>query len=148
MDIVGGKWKALILWALNERTHRFGELKRMLPGVSEKMLAQQLRELESDAIVHRDVFDEVPPRVEYSLTEVGVALNAALTPLSSRRGRRSLLRRRRRGPPCSSNRGPAPTGCRIWPKFSASALRRAGRQWRGVQRRSARDACLDDDARR
>lgn len=81
MDIVGGKWKALILWALNERTHRFGELKRTVPGVSEKMLAQQLRELESDGIVHREVFDEVPPRVEYSLTEVGVALNAALVPL-------------------------------------------------------------------
>lgn len=81
MDVVGGKWKALILWALNERTHRFGELKRAVPGVSEKMLAQQLRELEVDGIVHRAVYDEVPPRVEYSLTEVGVALNAALLPL-------------------------------------------------------------------
>ena len=81
MDVVGGKWKALILWALNERTHRFGELKRAVPGVSEKMLAQQLRELEGDGIVHRAVYDEIPPRVEYSLTEVGVALNAALAPL-------------------------------------------------------------------
>jgi DNA-binding HxlR family transcriptional regulator len=81
MDVVGGKWKALILWALNQRTHRFGELKRAVPGVSEKMLAQQLRELEGDGIVHRAVYDEVPPRVEYSLTEVGVTLNAALASL-------------------------------------------------------------------
>jgi len=81
MDVVGGKWKALILWALAERTHRFGELKRAVPGISEKMLAQQLRELEGDGIVHREVYPEVPPRVEYSLTPAGVALNAALAPL-------------------------------------------------------------------
>jgi DNA-binding HxlR family transcriptional regulator len=81
MDVVGGKWKALILWALGERTHRFGELRRALPGVSEKMLSQQLRELEADGIIHREVFDEVPPRVEYSLTQDGVALKAALAAL-------------------------------------------------------------------
>lgn len=81
MDVVGGKWKALILWALKERTHRFGELKRAVPGVSEKMLAQQLRELEGDGIVNRTIYDEVPPRVEYSLTEAGVTLNAALVSL-------------------------------------------------------------------
>lgn len=81
MDVVGGKWKALILWALNERTHRFGELKRALPGVTEKVLTEQLRELEADGIVHREVFDEVPPRVEYSLTADGVALNTALEAL-------------------------------------------------------------------
>ncbi|MGH2989190.1 MAG: winged helix-turn-helix transcriptional regulator [Solirubrobacterales bacterium] len=83
MDVVGGKWKALILWALNERTHRFDELKRALPGVSEKMLTQQLRELGGDGIVHRAVYDEVPPRVEYSLTDVGIALNTALAPLGA-----------------------------------------------------------------
>ncbi|MFC4011733.1 winged helix-turn-helix transcriptional regulator [Nonomuraea purpurea] len=78
MDVVGGKWKALILWALDARIHRFGELRRSLPGVSEKVLAQQLRELEADGIVSRTVFEETPPRVEYALTDEGVALLAAL----------------------------------------------------------------------
>ncbi|TQM71790.1 HxlR family transcriptional regulator [Actinomadura hallensis] len=81
MDVVGGKWKALILWALNERLHRFGELRRSLPGVSEKVLTQQLRELEADGIVRRTVFDETPHRVEYELTAEGAELHAALAPL-------------------------------------------------------------------
>ncbi|WP_308440279.1 winged helix-turn-helix transcriptional regulator [Streptomyces mashuensis] len=81
MDVVGGKWKVLILWALAERSCRFGELRRLLPGVSEKVLAAQLRELEGDGVVVREVYDEVPPRVVYSLTEAGVLLNGALAPL-------------------------------------------------------------------
>lgn len=81
MDVIGGKWKVLILWELGERVCRFGELRRALPGVSEKMLAQHLRELEADGIVHREDHDEARPRVEYSLTTAGVALNAALAPL-------------------------------------------------------------------
>ncbi|GHI07922.1 transcriptional regulator [Streptomyces cellostaticus] len=81
MDVIGGKWKVLILWALHERPHRFGELRRQLPGVTEKVLAAQLRELESDGIVHREEYDEVPPRVEYSLTGRGALLNEALAPL-------------------------------------------------------------------
>jgi DNA-binding HxlR family transcriptional regulator len=83
VDVVGGKWKPLILWALHNGTHRFGELKRHIAGVSEKMLIQQLRELEADGIVHREVYREVPPRVEYSLTELGEALNTALVPLGA-----------------------------------------------------------------
>ncbi|MEN8651190.1 helix-turn-helix domain-containing protein [Streptomyces sp. 21So2-11] len=84
MDVIGGKWKALILWSLhNSGTLRFGQLRREVPGVSEKMLIQQLRELESDGIVHREVYREVPPRVEYSLTEMGQALNTALGSLGS-----------------------------------------------------------------
>ncbi len=83
MDVVDGKWKVLILWALNEGARRFGETKRLLPGISEKVLAQQLRELEADGIVHREAYDEVPPKVEYSLTEQGRALNAALAPLGA-----------------------------------------------------------------
>ncbi|MEU6189611.1 helix-turn-helix domain-containing protein [Nocardia sp. NPDC047038] len=84
MDVVGGKWKALILWELdNHRVRRFGELRKGLPGVSEKMLIQQLRELEEDGIVDRTVYREVPPRVEYRLTEIGVALNTALEPLGA-----------------------------------------------------------------
>ncbi|MGA4851008.1 winged helix-turn-helix transcriptional regulator [Streptomyces sp. G5(2025)] len=82
VDVVGGKWKPMILWALYAgRTLRFGELRRHIPGVSEKMLIQQLRELEADGIVHREVYREVPPKVEYSLTELGESLNAALLPL-------------------------------------------------------------------
>ena len=83
IDVVGGKWKVLIIWALNEDTQRFGELRRMVPGITEKMLIQQLRELESDGVVHREVYPEVPPKVEYSLTDFGVSLNAALEPLGA-----------------------------------------------------------------
>ncbi|MFF5213148.1 winged helix-turn-helix transcriptional regulator [Streptosporangium sp. NPDC000396] len=83
MDVIGGKWKVLILWALNERPSRFGELRRLLPGVTEKVLTSQLRELEEDGIVHREVYDEVPPRVEYSLTPLGVSLSDALAPLGA-----------------------------------------------------------------
>ncbi|MFJ5045337.1 winged helix-turn-helix transcriptional regulator [Streptomyces sp. NPDC088719] len=82
MDVIGGKWKVLILWALNERTHRFGELRRAVPGVTEKVLSSHLKELEDDGIVHREVYAEVPPRVEYSLTPLGLSLNAALEPLA------------------------------------------------------------------
>jgi DNA-binding HxlR family transcriptional regulator len=82
MDVLAGKWKSLILWELaSHRTRRFGELRRGLPGVSEKMLIQHLREMEEDGLVHREVYREVPPRVEYSLTGYGASLNAALGPL-------------------------------------------------------------------
>lgn len=82
MDVVSGKWKSLILWELHHYgTRRFAELRRGLPGVSEKMLSQHLREMEEDGLVHREVYAEVPPKVEYSLTEHGVSLNAALAAL-------------------------------------------------------------------
>lgn len=81
VDVVGGKWKALVLWALHEEPHRFGALRRAIPGISEKMLIQQLREMETFGLVHRDVYNQVPPKVEYSLTEFGVSLNKALVPL-------------------------------------------------------------------
>lgn len=80
LDVIGGRWKVLILWDLDER-RRFGELKRIVTGISEKVLIQQLREMEADGIVHRKVFREVPPRVEYSLTPFGVSLRTALGPL-------------------------------------------------------------------
>ncbi|CAM00702.1 HxlR family transcriptional regulator [Saccharopolyspora erythraea NRRL 2338] len=63
MDVIGGKWKVLILWELGVKPCRFGELRRGLPGVTEKVLASHLRELEADGIVHRETYDEVPPRV-------------------------------------------------------------------------------------
>lgn len=79
--MIGGKWKALILWELHQGVRRFGELRRGVTGISEKMLIQQLRELEADRLVHREAYHEVPPRVEYSLTEFGVSLNEVLLPL-------------------------------------------------------------------
>jgi DNA-binding HxlR family transcriptional regulator len=81
IDVIGGRWKALILWALHHGPVRTGELRRSVSGISEKMLIQVLREMEADEIVHREVFHEVPPRVEYSLTPLGVRLNEALLPL-------------------------------------------------------------------
>ncbi|MER6827115.1 helix-turn-helix domain-containing protein [Streptosporangium sp. NPDC000563] len=81
IDVVGGKWKALILWALHYNPLRFGELRRSVSGISEKMLIQQLREMESYGLVHREVYHQVPPKVEYSLTEFGHSLNTALIPL-------------------------------------------------------------------
>jgi DNA-binding HxlR family transcriptional regulator len=78
IDVIGGKWKPLILWWLHQRTHRFAELRRLMPGITEKMLTQQLRELEADGIVHRRVYPTVPPKVEYSLTEYGGSLKRAL----------------------------------------------------------------------
>ncbi|MFC3996301.1 winged helix-turn-helix transcriptional regulator [Nocardiopsis sediminis] len=90
MDVIGGKWKVLILWALGERPCRFGQLRRQVPGVTEKVLASHLRELEDDGIVHREAFDEVPPHVEYSLTPAGTSLNAALAPLGAW-GRENIL---------------------------------------------------------
>lgn len=75
LEIIGGKWKLLIIYFLAGRgVLRFGELRRCLPEVSERMLVRQLRELEQDKIIHREVHHTVPPRVDYSLTEVGNTL--------------------------------------------------------------------------
>ena len=74
MNVIGGKWKGLIWWRLESGISRFGELKRSIPDITPKMLTQQLRELEADGIVSRTVFAEVPPHVEYALTECGKTL--------------------------------------------------------------------------
>lgn len=68
---IGGKWKGLIVLRLLQRTWRFNELMRSLPGCTQRMLTNQLRDLEEDGIVHREIFPQVPPRVEYSLTAIG-----------------------------------------------------------------------------
>jgi DNA-binding HxlR family transcriptional regulator len=81
--VMGGKWKGLILFSLGERPLRFGELRRAVPGISERMLILQLREMAASGLVHREVHQQVPPKVEYSLTEFGHSLNAALAPLGA-----------------------------------------------------------------
>ena len=82
LNAIGGKWKGHILWEVNVKPRRFGELKRLLPGVSEKVLTQQLREMEADDLVHREVFPGTVQKVEYSVTEFGKTLNSAVTVLS------------------------------------------------------------------
>ncbi len=77
LSVIGGRWKSAVLWELHARPLRFGELRRRLPGISEKVLSEQLREMERDGVVRREAFDEAVLRVEYSLTAAGSALNAA-----------------------------------------------------------------------
>ena len=74
LELIGGKYKALILWHLSEGTLRFSELKKAVNTATAKMLTQQLRELEENMLIHREVFPVVPPKVEYSLTELGKSL--------------------------------------------------------------------------
>ena len=74
LDLIGGKYKALILWHLSERQLRFSELRKVISSATPKMLTQQLRELEAQSLIHREVFPVVPPKVEYSLTELGRSL--------------------------------------------------------------------------
>ncbi|MBA2885991.1 MULTISPECIES: winged helix-turn-helix transcriptional regulator [Clostridium] len=76
--LIGGKWKVLILRDLINGTKRFGELKKSINSISQKVLTQQLREMEEDGLVERTVYAEVPPRVEYSLTEDGMSLKPVL----------------------------------------------------------------------
>jgi len=78
VDIIGGKWKSVILFHLLPGKKRFGELQRLLPGVTQRMLTLQLRELEEDGIIYRHVYREVPPKVEYSLTDFGKSLQPIL----------------------------------------------------------------------
>lgn len=70
-NIISGKWKIIILWHLSRDTRRFNELQRLLPGISKGILTHQLRELEEAQMIHREVYKEVPPKVEYSLTPLG-----------------------------------------------------------------------------
>jgi DNA-binding HxlR family transcriptional regulator len=78
LDVIGGKWKVLIMCWLKEGVYRFGQLRRKIAGVSERMLTQQLRELERDGVVERTVHAEVPPKVEYALTPFGDTLRPVL----------------------------------------------------------------------
>lgn len=78
LELIGGKYKALILWHLSEKTLRFSELRKLISRATPKMLTQQLRELETQALIHREVYPIIPPRVEYSLTDLGKSLMPVL----------------------------------------------------------------------
>ena len=82
-DVIGGKWKPLILFYLESGTKRFGELRKLIPGMTKKMLTQHLRDLERDEVIHRKVYAVVPPKVEYSLTKHGESLKPILKLMSA-----------------------------------------------------------------
>jgi DNA-binding HxlR family transcriptional regulator len=78
LKVIGGRWKVLIIRELMTGVKRFGELQRSLPGITQKMLTQQLREMEEDGIIHREIYPQIPPKVEYSLTPLGESLQPIL----------------------------------------------------------------------
>ncbi len=79
--IVGGKWKGIILHHLRSETRRFNELRRLIPGITQRMLTKQLRELEAHQIIQRKIYRQIPPKVEYSLTSFGLTLSPTLKAL-------------------------------------------------------------------
>ncbi|UHA75880.1 winged helix-turn-helix transcriptional regulator [Paenibacillus sp. 481] len=78
LDIIGGKWKGILLYHLMDGTKRFNELRKICPHITQRMLTLQLRELAEDGVIHREVYQQVPPKVEYSLTEFGRTLEPIL----------------------------------------------------------------------
>ncbi len=83
LSLMGKRWKPAILWKMTEGVYRFGEFKRSIPQISEKMLTQHLRELETDGLITRTIFAEMPPRVEYALTDLGASLQPILEQLNN-----------------------------------------------------------------
>ena len=78
-SVISGKYKGMVIWHLRNGSVRYGELRRLIVGITHKMLTQSLRDLEHDGIIHREVFQEVPPKVEYSLTPNGVELLSVIS---------------------------------------------------------------------
>ena len=83
LDLIGGKWKGMILFYLCSDTKRFNQLMRLIPGITQRMLTKQLRDLEAHGIVHREVYPQVPPKVEYSLTDSGKTLEPVIRALEN-----------------------------------------------------------------
>lgn len=83
LNIIGGKWKALILYMISVDINRFGKLQRLIPQCSKRMLTAQLRELETDGLIHREVFAQVPPKVIYTLTPLGTTLEPIFNALNN-----------------------------------------------------------------
>lgn len=83
LAVIGGKWKLFILWNLRDSTLRYAELRRAIRGVSERVLIEQLRELEEDGMIHREQYPQIPPKVEYSLTARGQSLTPVLDALAA-----------------------------------------------------------------
>lgn len=81
LDLIGGKWKSMILFHVAMETRRFNQLRRLLPAVTQRILTQQLRELESDGLISRTIHAEVPPRVDYAITPLGASLGPILASL-------------------------------------------------------------------
>ena len=98
LELIGGKYKALILWHLSQGILRFSELRQVIKGATPKMLTQQLRELEANGLVHREVYPVIPPKVEYSLTETGRSLMPVL--VAMRDWGADYLRRKNTEPYC------------------------------------------------
>ena len=109
LELIGGKYKALILWHLSAGKLRFSELRKRISSATPKMLTQQLRELEAQHLIHREVFPVVPPKVEYSLTETGRSLMPILTAM--RDWGAEYLRGKEVEPNCLMMRSEASTGC-------------------------------------
>ncbi len=81
LSLIGGKWKTLILYCLTNGTKRFGEIAVRIPDISRKVLTEQLKELEADGLIHRKQYNEIPPRVEYSLSDLGKSLSSVIREL-------------------------------------------------------------------
>ncbi len=101
LEVIGGKWKPLILFQLRDRPMRFSELRRVVPQATQKMLTQQLRDLERDGIINRKVYAVVPPKVDYSLTAYGQTLKPLLSIMCDwgTKHRARAANRNRRMPP-------------------------------------------------
>lgn len=117
LDIIGGKWKSILLFRMLEGTRRFNELRRLQPSLTPRMLATQLRELHRDGLIVRTVYAEVPPKVEYSITEFGRTLEPVLLALTTWAEKHMLPRMAEQAPVVPAKRPPA----------RASAVARASR---------------------
>ena len=83
IGLIGGRWKSIIIYLLSDHTRRFGEIAARMPSISRKVLSEQLKELEADGLINRQQFKEIPPRVEYSLTELGQSLKPILKDMAT-----------------------------------------------------------------